>query len=96
MIDRSESHLIAREQRNRGDASTTDGARAVRARRARAGIAHESGRATRVEPTVGEPKSTTPRTRWSSRRRPPRLLQSAGASLSLPRLLESMMYCLAR
>ena len=52
MIDRSESHLIAREQRNRGDASTTDGARAVRARRARAGIAHESGRATRVEPTV--------------------------------------------
>ena len=63
MIDRSESHLIAREQRNRGEASNTDGARAVRSRRARAGIVHESVRATRVEPTVGEPKTTPPHTR---------------------------------
>ncbi len=63
MIDRSESHLIAREQRNRGDASTTDGARVVRARGTRA-VTHESVRATRVEPTVGDPsKATTPRNR---------------------------------
>ena len=63
MIDRSESHLIAREKRNRGDASKADGERAVRARRARAGV-HDSARPTRVEPTVGDPsKTTTPRTR---------------------------------
>ena len=63
MIDRSESHLIAREKRNRGDASKADGERAVRARRARAGV-HDAGRPMRVEPTVGDPsKTTAPRTR---------------------------------
>ena len=63
MVDRSESHLIAREKRNRGDASNADGERAVRARRARAGI-HDSARPTRVEPTVGDPsKPTIPRSR---------------------------------
>jgi hypothetical protein len=63
MIDRSESHLIAREQRNRGDASNTDGVRPVRARRfgIRAGAVHEPVRATRVEPTVGDP--TNPATK---------------------------------
>ena len=56
MIDRSESHLIAREQRNRGDASNGESsARAARARRAAPRASHESVRAQRIEPTVGDP-----------------------------------------
>ena len=56
MIDRSESHLIAREQRNRGDASNSESsAGAVRARRAALRASHESLRAQRIEPTVGDP-----------------------------------------
>jgi hypothetical protein len=55
MIDRSESHLIAREQRNRGDASNGESsAGAVRARRAALRASHESVRAQRIEPTVGD------------------------------------------
>ena len=62
MIDRTESRLIAREQRNRGDASNLDGDRAVRARRA--GTVHESPRPQRVEPTVNDPtKTAAPRAR---------------------------------
>jgi hypothetical protein len=48
MIDRSESDLIAREQRNRGEGEP-------RTRRLGARTAHESMRAQRVEPTVGVP-----------------------------------------
>jgi len=47
MIDRSESDLIAREQRNRGEADPR--ARRIGAR------AHDSMRAQRIEPTVGAP-----------------------------------------
>jgi hypothetical protein len=55
MIDRSESHLIAREQRNRGDASNGDrSAGVVRARRAALRAPHESARAQRIEPTVAD------------------------------------------
>jgi len=56
MIDRSESDLIAREQRNRNDTSNTDGARVVRARRfgVRTGPVHEPVRTQRVEPTVND------------------------------------------
>jgi len=46
MIDRSESDLIAREQRNRSE---------PRARRLGARAAHESVRAQRIEPTIGVP-----------------------------------------
>ena len=60
MIDRSESHLIAREQRNRGDASNGErSAGAVRARRAALRASHESVRAQRIEPTVGDPTKPT-------------------------------------
>ncbi len=56
MIDRSESHLIAREQRNRGDASNRDTpASAARARRTAMRAAHESARAQRVEPSIADP-----------------------------------------
>lgn len=55
MIDRSESHLIAREQRNRGEASNGESSPgAVRARRAALRPSHESARAQRIEPTVGD------------------------------------------
>jgi hypothetical protein len=61
MIDRSESHLIAREQRNRGDASNVEtSAGAVRARRAALRATHDSVRAQRIEPTVGDPTKSTP------------------------------------
>jgi hypothetical protein len=48
MIDRSESDLIAREQRNRGEGDP-------RERRYGARGAHDSLRAQRIEPTVGVP-----------------------------------------
>jgi len=44
MIDRSESDLIAREQRNRGE---------TRTRRLGSRTAHDSMRAQRIEPTIG-------------------------------------------
>jgi len=46
MIDRSESDLIAREQRNRGEPRT---------RRLGSRAAHDSIRAQRIEPTIGVP-----------------------------------------
>lgn len=54
MIDRSESHLIARELRNRGDSIAEGGDRAKRATRrfSARGNAHEPKHAARVEPIV--------------------------------------------
>jgi hypothetical protein len=55
MIDRSESDLIAREQRNRGEGDP-------RTRRFGARAVHDTTRAQRVEPTVGQPiKKTDPK-----------------------------------
>ena len=64
MIDRSESHLIAQERRNRrgsGNESITNagghsGDRIPRRK-------PDPARAERVEPTIGEAKHPTPRTR---------------------------------
>lgn len=54
MIDRSESHLIARELRNRSDSVNEGGDRAIRvARRFNArGNPHEPKRGPRIEPVV--------------------------------------------
>ncbi len=49
MIDRSESHLIARERRNRSGASHRDGGHAVRARRTQSDPAPESVRTARSD-----------------------------------------------
>jgi len=56
MIDRSESHLIARELRNRSDSVIQGGDRATRvARRFSAhGGAHEPKRGPRIEPVVSD------------------------------------------
>lgn len=61
MIDRSESHLIARERRNRGHASNNN-PRAVRVRGfVQTGPVHEAARQQRVEPTVGDAAKTPPK-----------------------------------
>jgi hypothetical protein len=58
MVDRNESHLIAREQRNRG--SSSDGGdhvkRAARRTKDRAAAQHDAARP--GQPSIGEPPAT--------------------------------------
>jgi hypothetical protein len=65
MIDRTESDLIAQEQRNRNGTANTPPGGAIHAgdRVARRKRVPASGQAARVEPSIGHPPAAAPHTR---------------------------------